>query len=152
MFFCSFLLLDIYLKLSQITKFILDRCAKVTATLTSANFCRSPRVQRSLEIACKVTCKNASSDKKPHNFGSIQRVCKRLLRGTYRWGNLGSFLAIILHESAVWTQKSPPFQRKNKKWSNPEINVPEIREMFRRQAENGQRNERKDSNKVVVID
>ena len=49
-------------------------------------------------------------------------------------------------------KKSPPFQRKKKKLSNSEINVPGIREMFRREAENGQRNERKDNNKVIVID
>ena len=83
-------------------------------------------------------CKNASNDEKPHGFGSIQRTGKRLLHETYRWENLGSFLAIILHDSTLRTQKSPPL-RKNKKQSNPEINVPDIREMFRRQAENGQR-------------
>ena len=43
-------------EVSQITKFILDRGAKVTATLTSTNFRRSPLVQN-LEIACKVTVK-----------------------------------------------------------------------------------------------
>ena len=31
--------------------------------------------------------------------------------------------------------------KKKEKRSNPEINVPGIREMFRRQAENGERNE-----------
>ena len=56
-----------------------------------------------------------------------------------------------LDDSPVRTQKSPLFQRKKKKWSNPETIVPDIREMFRRQAENGQRKERKDSNKVIVI-
>ena len=55
---------------------------------------------------------------------------------------LGSFVAIISHDSPVRTQKTPPFQRKKKKRSNPEINLPEIREMFRRQAQNGQRNGR----------
>ena len=61
---------------SQITKFILDRGIKVIGTLTSTNFCRSPLVQD--------YCQNVSNDKKPHDFGSIQRVGKRLLRGTYR--------------------------------------------------------------------
>ena len=44
-------------KVSQITKFILDRGAKVTGTLTSTNFCRSPMIQGRLEIACKVSVK-----------------------------------------------------------------------------------------------
>ena len=55
-------------------------------------------------------------------------------------------MAIIVHDSPGRTQKPPPFQRKKPR-SNPDI-----RDMFRRQAENGQRNERKDSNKVIVVD
>ena len=94
-------------ELSQIAKFILNRGVKVIATLTSTNFCRSHLVQGGLEIACKVTVKIPAAIKKPHDFGSIQRIGKRLLHGTYSWGNLGSFLAIILHDSPVQTQKFP---------------------------------------------
>ena len=65
---------------------------------------------------------------------------------------LGFFLAIISHDSPVRKQEIPPFQRKKEKLSNSEISVPDIREMFRRQAENDQRNERKNNNKVIVID
>ena len=52
----------------------------------------------------------------------------------------------------VRKQETRPFQRKKKKRPNSEINGPGIREMLCRQAENGQRNERKDNNKVTVID
>ena len=65
---------------------------------------------------------------------------------------LSSVLEIISYDSPIRTQETPPFQRKKKKRSNPEINVPDNREMFHRQAENGERNERKDNNKVIVID
>ena len=58
---------------------------------------------------------------------------------------LGSFLAIILRMNHA-------ISKKKEKRSNPEINVPDIREMFRRQAENGERNERKDNNNVIAID
>ena len=58
----------------------------------------------------------------------------------------------LFHDSLVRTQETPPFLRKKKKRSNSEINVSDIREMFHRQAENGQRNEKKDSNKVIVLD
>ena len=44
-------------EISQVTKFILDRGAKVTATRTSTSFRRLPLVQGGLEIACKVTAK-----------------------------------------------------------------------------------------------
>ena len=48
-------------------------------------------------------------------------------------------------------RKKKLLQRKKKKRSNSEINVPDIRQMFRCQAENGQQNEQKDNNKVIVI-
>ena len=53
----------------------------------------------------------------------------------------GSFLSIISDDPPVRTQKTLSSQREKKKQSTPEINVPGIKEMFRRQAENGQRNE-----------
>ena len=62
-------------------------------------------------------CKNASNDKKSHDFGSIQRVCKRILHGTYRWRNPWFFSTIISHDSPVRTQETPLFQRKKKKRS-----------------------------------
>ena len=67
-------------EVSQINKFILDQAAKVIATLTSTNFRSTPLVQ-GLEIACKVTVKMPATIKN-HDFGSIQRVGKRLLHGT----------------------------------------------------------------------
>ena len=40
---------------------------------------------------------------------------------------LGSFSAIISHDSPVRTQETLPFQRKEKKQSNSEIIIPDIR-------------------------
>ena len=126
-------------EVSWITKFILDWGAKVTATLSSTNFRRSPLVQEGLEI----------------NHMILDRF-KELINDYYAEPTdeeiLGFFLAIISHDSPVRKQEIPPFQRKKEKLSNSEISVPDIREMFRRQAENGQRNERKNNNKVIVID
>ena len=134
---------------------MIDRSAKVTTKLTSNThlyqFSLLTSGSKNSGNSVQGHCKNASNDKKQHDFVSVQRVGKRLLHGTYRWGNFGSFLTLISHDSPVQTQKSPLFQRK-KKWSNREINIPYITEMFFRQAENGQRKELKDSNKVIVID
>ena len=44
-------------EISRITKFILDRGAKITAILSSTNYRRSPLVQGGLEIACEITVK-----------------------------------------------------------------------------------------------
>ena len=138
-------------EVSRVTKFILDRGAKVTATLTSTNFRCSPLAQGGLEIACQVTAKMPATIK---NHMILDRL-KELVNDHYAEPTdkeiLGYFLAIILHDSPVKTQKSSPFKEK-KILSNLEIKVPDIREMFRRQAENGQRNEQKDNSRVIVID
>ena len=57
----------------------------------------------------------------------------------------------LFHDSLVRTQETPPFLRKKKKRSNSEINVSDIREMFHRQAENGQRNEQKTATKLLYL-
>lgn len=43
------------MEISRVTKFIIDRGAKVSAKLTSINYRRSPLVQGGLEIPCLVT-------------------------------------------------------------------------------------------------
>ena len=63
-------------EVSQITKFILDRGAKVTATLTSKNFRRSPLVQGGLEIACKVTIKMLATRKTHMNLDRFKELVK----------------------------------------------------------------------------
>ena len=44
-------------EISRATKFLLDRGAQISAILTSADYRRSPLVQGSLQIACKVIVK-----------------------------------------------------------------------------------------------
>ena len=44
-------------EISRATKFLLDRGALVTATISSNNYRRSPLVQGGLEIPCKITIK-----------------------------------------------------------------------------------------------
>ena len=123
----------------------LDRGAKVTATLRSTNFRLSPLVQGGLGIACKVTVKLPATIK---DYMILDRF-KELVNDYYTEPTdeeiLGSFLAIILRMNHA-------ISKKKEKRSNPEINVPDIREMFRRQAENGEQNERKDNNNVIAID
>ena len=104
------------------------------------------------ENSVRSYCKNASNDEKPHNCGSIQRVGKRLLHGTYRWRNPWFFLGNHFAWFSSTNTKNSAISKKKEKRSNLEVNIPDIREMFCRQAENGQRNERKDNNKVIVID
>ena len=125
----------------RITKFILDRGAKVTATLKSTTFRRSPLVQGGLEIACEVTVKMPPTMKKHVILDRFKELVNDYYTEPTNEEILSSVLEIISYDSPVRTQETPPFQRKKKKRSNPEINVPDNTEMFRRQAENGERNE-----------
>ena len=50
------------LEISRFTKFLLDRGATITATLSSTNYRRSPLVQGGLEILC-VNAKSISTKK-----------------------------------------------------------------------------------------
>ena len=63
-------------EVSQIAKFILDQGAKVTATLTSTNFRRSPLVQGGLEKACKVTVKMPATIKNHMILGQFKELAK----------------------------------------------------------------------------
>ena len=89
----------------------------------------------------RIYCENASNDKKSYDFGSFQRVSKKSLVNSWQ-----SFPVILQYE-----QKNLHHFKEKKKWSNPEISVLDIRKMFRRQIESDQRNERKDNNKVILI-
>ena len=51
------------LEVSRATKFLLDRGAIVTATLSSTKYRRSPLIQGGLEIACLVTAKMIATQK-----------------------------------------------------------------------------------------
>ena len=50
-------------EISRVTKFLLDRGARMTAILTSVNYRRSPLVQGGLEIPCRVKITMANTKK-----------------------------------------------------------------------------------------
>ena len=82
-------------------------------------------VQGGLEIACEVTVIMQATLK---NHMILDRS-KELVNDYYTEPTdekiLGSFLTTIFHDSPVQTQESLPFQRKEKKRLNSEVNVPE---------------------------
>ena len=63
------------LELSQLTKYLLDRGAVVTAKLTSTHYRRSVLVQRGLEIPCQVKAEIIATEIIAY-FGSLSRPCK----------------------------------------------------------------------------
>ena len=139
--------------ISRITKFMFDRGAKITAILSSTNYRRSPLVQGGLGIACEITVKMPATIK---SHVILDRY-KELINDYYSEPRdeeiLGSFLAIDSH-GPPGRPKEATSERKKKKRSNPERNLPDIRAMFRSQIrrQEGNHGRQKNDNKVVVIE
>ena len=90
-------------EVSRVIEFILDRGAKVTATLTSTNFRRSLLVQAALEIACAVTLKIPATIKNHMIFGRFKELVNNYYTEPINEEIFGSFLAIISYDSPVRT-------------------------------------------------
>ena len=99
-------------EISRITKFILDRGARVNAVLTSNHYRRSPLVQGGLEIPCEVTIRMPATIK---NHMVVDRF-KELLNEFYTEPQeeeiLGSFLAISPHDDIDKQPRTVPEKEK----------------------------------------
>lgn len=141
-------------EISRITKFILDRGARITATLTSTNYRRSPLVQGGLEIACEVTVRMPATIK---NHMILDRY-KELLNDYYIEPKdeeiLGNFLALSTTNASPPEKETAPKRKKKKTTTNVNENIPDIRVMFRRQQKNHNKQNRDDAKAetVIVID
>ena len=102
-------------EISRITKFILDRGARVNAVLTSNHYRRSPLVQGGLEIPCEVTIRMPATIK---NHMVVERF-KELLNEVYIEPQeeeiLGSFLAISPHDDIDEQPRTVPEKRKRRR-------------------------------------
>ena len=137
-------------KISRITKFILDCGAKITAILSSTNYRRSPLVQGGLEIACEITVKMPATIKSHMILDRYKELINDYYIEPKDEEILGSFLAIGSH-GPPGRLKEATSERKKKKRSDPERNLPDIREMFQSQIHRQEENHgrQKNDNKVV---
>ena len=83
-------------EISQPTKFILDRGAKVTAQLTGALYRRSPLFQGGLEIPCLVTVTIPGSIKGHNLIQRYQQIVEELYCAPKEEVIMGSFLEQIV--------------------------------------------------------
>ena len=109
---------------SRATKFLLDRGARVIATLTSTNYCVSPLVQGGLEIPCRVEIFMSPTGKNKELI-DIYRNYVHLLYYEREDSNIvGSFITGEDDASAGTSNpKSPEISKKTRTSKTPK-NVP----------------------------
>ena len=77
---------------SRVTKYILDRDARVYAVLTSTNYCVSPLVQGGLEIPCRVEIHMPSTVKNRELIGIYEKYVDTLNYQREETNIAGSFV------------------------------------------------------------
>jgi len=120
------------MEISRVTKFLLDRGARVSAKLSSTNYRRSPLVQGGIEIPCIVT---VSMPGTIINQLLMERY-KQLVETLYAEPNeeeiLGSFLT---PDDSIDIRTGPTSVKKKKKEKEiskaRDLNQPDIRKFFK---------------------
>ena len=87
-------------EISRVSKFLLDCGATIQATLTTANYRRSPLVQGGLEIACKVTARMAGTVRNHVLLERYMKLVTELYADPKEEVVLGSFLVKACETSA----------------------------------------------------
>jgi len=97
-------------EISRVTKFLLDRGANLTATLTSEHYRRSPLVQGGLEIPCKIIVTMPGTVSNLLVLEKYRQLVEELYTEPKNEEILGSFLYSIATD-----QRPPPAAKKNTK-------------------------------------
>ena len=121
------------MEISRVTKFLIDRGAKVTTTLTSTNYRRSPLVQGGLEISCLVKVTMSGTV-----FNQLlmerykQIVCERYIEPKDE-EIIGTFLHVNVPTDDIVVDDIPvePKKKKKKSTNNDSVvKTADIRDFF----------------------
>ena len=122
------------MEISRITRFILQRDARVQATVTGKHYRRSPLIQGRLEIPCLVTVTMPGSIMNDLLIARYEKLLGELYLEPRDEEIMGTFLSVIRENGFVGTNqckscKASPSTKSEKKaevWSR------DIRNMFRK--------------------
>ena len=151
------------IEVSRLTKFLLDRGATVSATLTSVSYRRSPLVQGGLEIPCLVQARMIGTQ---INKIILSKYLS-LVNETYSEPSpeetliVGTFVEKgpdFTDDDGDGTTIHAPIKRKNKakkKKSNQQVRHHDIRDLFKRQidsnkARNDAENDDEDDDELAI--
>ena len=102
-------------EISRITKFILDRGARVNAVLTSNHYRRSLLVQGGLEIPCEVTIRMPATIKNHMVVDRFKELLNEFYTEPHEEEILGSFSAISPHVDIDEQPRTVPVKRKRRR-------------------------------------
>ena len=117
-------------EVSRMTKCLLDRGAKISLTLTSTNYRRSPLVQGWLEIPCKVTNKLSAMIKNHMILGRYEELVRELYF-EQKEEVMGPFLALTTGPVPGPSKVNPrKFTKRTKQMKEP-ARYRDISDMFK---------------------
>lgn len=118
-------------EIARVTKFLLDRGASMTSTLTSVHYRRSPLVQGGLEIPCKITVTLPGTVSNLLVLGRYQQLVEALYTEPKEEVILGSFLQIaVVLDVVVPTEEKTKRKKTAKIQSKETIKQKDIRSFF----------------------
>ena len=135
------------MQISRVTKFFIDRGATVTAELTSEFYRRSPLIQGSLEIPCKITAKISGTVINLLIMEKYIQLVQEFYTEPKDEEILGSYLQVEAAEGINVTRavpRNPPVQKKKKKSDVQQTKA--IRKFFNRD-QNGRTEENSNQTK-----
>ena len=119
------------MEVSRITKFILQRGARVQATVTGKHYRRSPLIQGGLEVPCLVTVTMPRSIMNHLLIAQYEKLLGKIYLEPKDEEIMGTFLSVIRENNFVGTDQCTPCESssmtKNKKkeqvWSRDIQNI-----------------------------
>ena len=122
------------MEISRITKFILQRGARVQATVTGKHYRRSPLIQGGLEVPCLVTVTMPRSIMNHLLIAQYEKLLGELYLEPKDEEIMRTFLSVICENDFVGTNQYTPCEAssstKNKK--KAEVRSRDIPDMFRK--------------------
>ena len=133
------------MKISRITKFILDRGAVCTIKIRGKHYRRSPLVQGGLEIPCEVTISMIGSVVNHLLLAKYESLLKELYIEPKDEEIVGTFLSVHANDiGELEPEQRPKPRHPNFQQQLKEVHSRDIRDMFK--------NPKKKENTVIVLD
>lgn len=140
-------------EVSRITKFIIDRGAKVTVELLGTHYRRSPLVKGGLEIPCKVSVSMSGTCVNLLLLERYKQLTEELYLEPKEEIVLGSFLVPIQTPQIQDRVQRKRSQKKPENAGKPTTTSRDIRQYFRdRQVVEENKSEQEKSDSLIVID
>lgn len=144
-------------EISRITKFILDRGAKVIAVLITTNYRRSPLVQGGLEIACEVTITMPATIKNQMILDQYKLLLNDFYVEPQNEEILGSFLeytgTVAISTRKTNGRSTEGMPKTKKKKQSEHAALPLIKDFFKPRMRNVVENENEvRDTEIIVID